>query len=1048
MQSSGRDRVLILWDIPSGTSVRVLPVYEGIEGAFMISVNNLPAFVNVRKKDGVYVASAGEKGTVKIWEMKTGRQIYEQDNSLVPPAKEEGSLSITYLLYNSTHNAFAVVSVDHNIIIYSLELFECRKQLVGYSDEILDVAYLGANDSHIALATNSCDIKLYEIATMNCQLLCGHTDSVLALATSPANVNLLVSSSKDNSVRVWLLDKKTSGMSCIGHAVRHTAPISSVAISQMSTKFFATVAQDSCLKLWELSDDLESCDQKLPLNSTHVTAAHEQEINCVTISPRDNFIATASQDKTAMLWRADNLQLHGTLRGHRRGVWCVRFSPVDQVLLTTSADCTLRLWSVTELNCLKTFEGHESSVLRGEFLSGGMQLITSGGDGLLKLWNIKTSECMSTLDQHESHVWALAVTKDQQHIISGGSDSLLIIWKDVTEERKARITLEKEQLALEEQKLANLLKADELQAALRLALKLERPLQVLKIVEAILKRGNDNFVEIIKELKPVRKEALLRCAVTWNMNSRNSHIAQIVINSLITEIGTQELQMSGLSSTLEAMLPYTDRHFKRLTKLLQDLHLLGNCPSFSSSMTQTELLQELANECRYDKMVRPPGVINATDPIRIYTRAFIYTIKSNMAKTLQFDVHLMLQFRYLDKRLKFADIAPYMTQIYAGQSAHGLIWTPTVYVANQRTSAVMGNNVKDLLISISPHGMVILNTRLEATLNCGLRLEKFPFDVQECPLIFESWTHNLNEMVLDWDNDPIVIASNLYLTEYKLVDTWVNRSGVSYTTSQHHYGHFAGNFSSINITFKLAREMGFFMMDYYVPSILIVVISWVSFWLHVDASAPRIVLGTNTILAFMTLASKVENSLPKVSYIKASEIWFLGCTIFLFSAMVEFAFVNTIYRRKKNVPLKKVNSKYILKSTLTPRLARKQFQKNTTGLERSRSWSSLDNANMNSEQDFTSQNYLTVHSFPSTINIPSVRIEEDKDPDCSVGSITTINSTPPPKPFPRRATLAKLHNFTTMTPQEIAQWIDKRSRIVFPVSFIIFNILYWSFIWI
>jgi len=53
----------------------------------------------------------------------------------------------------------------------------------------------------------------------------------------------------------------------------------------------------------------------------------------------------------------------------------------------------------------------------------------------------------------------------------------------------------------------------------------------------------------------------------------------------------------------------------------------------------------------------------------------------------------------------------------------------------------------------------------------------------------------------------------------------------------------AGNFSSINITFKLAREMGFFMMDYYVPSILIVVISWVSFWLHQDASAPRIVLG-------------------------------------------------------------------------------------------------------------------------------------------------------------------------------------------------------------
>lgn len=60
----------------------------------------------------------------------------------------------------------------------------------------------------------------------------------------------------------------------------------------------------------------------------------------------------------------------------------------------------------------------------------------------------------------------------------------------------------------------------------------------------------------------------------------------------------------------------------------------------------------------------------------------------------------------------------------------------------------------------------------------------------------------------------------------------------------------------------------------------------------------------------------------------------------------------------------------------------------------------------------------------------------------------TVNSTSSPKPLQRRATLAQLHNFTTMTPQEIAQWIDRRSRIVFPVAFIIFNIFYWSFIWI
>lgn len=69
----------------------------------------------------------------------------------------------------------------------------------------------------------------------------------------------------------------------------------------------------------------------------------------------------------------------------------------------------------------------------------------------------------------------------------------------------------------------------------------------------------------------------------------------------------------------------------------------------------------------------------------------------------------------------------------------------------------------------------------------------------------------------------------------------------------------AGNFSSINITFKLAREMGFFMMDYYIPSILIVVVSWVSFWLHQDASAPRIVLGKIYLHVLLTLNDNTCN---------------------------------------------------------------------------------------------------------------------------------------------------------------------------------------------
>lgn len=87
-------------------------------------------------------------------------------------------------------------------------------------------------------------------------------------------------------------------------------------------------------------------------------------------------------------------------------------------------------------------------------------------------------------------------------------------------------------------------------------------------------------------------------------------------------------------------------------------------------------------------------------------------------------------------------------------------------------------------------------------------------------------------------------------------------------------------------------------MDYFLPSILLVITSWVTFWLQADAAPPRVTLGTATMLSFITLNGGVTKSLPKVSYIKASEIWFMACVTFIFLSMAEFAFVNVIWRRK------------------------------------------------------------------------------------------------------------------------------------------------------
>lgn len=59
----------------------------------------------------------------------------------------------------------------------------------------------------------------------------------------------------------------------------------------------------------------------------------------------------------------------------------------------------------------------------------------------------------------------------------------------MTEERKLQRQKELEEIALEEQKLSNYLQSEQLLKALKLALKLDRPLQTLKIVQKIIKKG-------------------------------------------------------------------------------------------------------------------------------------------------------------------------------------------------------------------------------------------------------------------------------------------------------------------------------------------------------------------------------------------------------------------------------------------------------------------------------------------------------------------------------------------------------------------------------
>lgn len=568
--SSGRDKVLIFWDLEKHSQIRVIPTYETIETAIVLSSHiKLPSSCKLLKEK-VYAASAGEEGKIKIWEMNSARMIYEQTNSLISKANENEGLAITQMLFNRHASQFCVVGADHNIMIHNSSTFYCAKQFIGFSAEILDIVFLGKKGRYLAVATNSSDIKVYDTTNMNCQIVKGHTDIILSLASFK---NYLLSSAKDNTIRLWEIDPGNFSVTCLGIGTKHTKAVGSVAFGKTSPSIFASVSQDSCLKLWNIPKDLNR-HNVINLNCVSTQIAHKDDINCVTISPNDKLIATMSQDKTAKVWNAGNLALLGILRGHRRGVWCGRFSPVDQILMTSSGDCTIKLWSIADMSCLKTFEGHDSSVIRAEFFSQGMQVLSAGSDGLIKVWSIKTSECNVTLDKHEGRIWTLAIEPDETFFFSGGADSLLVKWRDVTDEKKLAKQMELQEIALEEQELNNLLMEKKVLKALRFALRLSKPRLTLSIITDVIKSQEQGLEETITKLNDTEKESLLNHAISWNTNSKNTRTAQLVLNILLKEILADQFKPGNMNKLVEQALPYTERHFKRMSEYLTNIKFI------------------------------------------------------------------------------------------------------------------------------------------------------------------------------------------------------------------------------------------------------------------------------------------------------------------------------------------------------------------------------------------------------------------------------------------------------------------------------------------
>uniref|UniRef100_A0A672I5Q9 Glycine receptor subunit alpha-3-like n=2 Tax=Salarias fasciatus TaxID=181472 RepID=A0A672I5Q9_SALFA len=307
-------------------------------------------------------------------------------------------------------------------------------------------------------------------------------------------------------------------------------------------------------------------------------------------------------------------------------------------------------------------------------------------------------------------------------------------------------------------------------------------------------------------------------------------------------------------------------------------------------MSPSDFLDKLMGRTSgYDARIRPNF---KGPPVNVSCNIFINSFGSIAETTMDYRVNIFLRQQWNDPRLAYAEYPD--DSLDLDPSMLDSIWKPDLFFANEKGAHFHEVTTDNKLLRIFKNGNVLYSIRLTLTLSCPMDLKNFPMDVQTCIMQLESFGYTMNDLIFEWqENGPVQVAEGLTLPQFILKD----ESDLRYCTK--HYN--TGKFTCIEVRFHLERQMGYYLIQMYIPSLLIVILSWVSFWINMDAAPARVALGITTVLTMTTQSSGSRTSLPKVSYVKAIDIWMAVCLLFVFSALLEYAAVNFVSRQHKEL---------------------------------------------------------------------------------------------------------------------------------------------------
>lgn len=202
--------------------------------------------------------------------------------------------------------------------------------------------------------------------------------------------------------------------------------------------WLATASKDNSAILWRFNTHLNAFIQYAEFLG-HAATVTAVGLPNVLNKGYPEYLLTASNDLTVKKWAIpkptnDDTPIHTiksslyTRHAHEKDINALAISPNDSIFATASYDKTCKLWDVDTGEAVATLANHRRGLWDVSFCEAEKWIATCSGDKTVKIWSLESFTVLKTLEGHTNAVQRCSFMNKQKQIVSSGADGLIKIW--------------------------------------------------------------------------------------------------------------------------------------------------------------------------------------------------------------------------------------------------------------------------------------------------------------------------------------------------------------------------------------------------------------------------------------------------------------------------------------------------------------------------------------------------------------------------------------------------------------------------------------------